>query len=81
MNFTEARSFINKKLDVSLSLFDAFYSDVTPYTKEVGGLYSYYKERNDTRRLRLFVVWKFGKMRVSKSLNNNDENDRLKKVN
>ncbi|MES2513225.1 MAG: TonB-dependent receptor [Bacteroidota bacterium] len=81
VDFTIAKSFLNKKLDVSLGLFDAFYTNIDAYTNQVGGQYSYYRERNDTRRIRLFIVWKFGKMRISKTLNNADENDRLKKVN
>jgi iron complex outermembrane receptor protein len=81
VNFTIAKSFLKKKLDISLSLFDAFYTEIYPYMNQVGGQYSYYKERNDSRRFRLFVVWKFGKMRISKTLNNTDENDRLKRVN
>lgn len=81
-NFTIFRSFFNKKLDVSFSIFDLFYSDRRPYTNQVGGQYTYYLERNDTRRLRGFIVWKFGKMRVNQNTNksNDEERNRLKKI-
>ncbi len=81
-NFTILKSFFNKKLDVSFSIFDVFYTDRQPYTNTVGGQHSYYTERNDTRRLRGFIVWKFGKMRINKALNSGPEAEkaRLKQV-
>lgn len=79
-NFTIAKSFFNKKLDVSFSIFDVFYTDRQPNTNSVGGQYSYYTERNDTRRLRGFIVWKFGKMRINRMLQNEGGNDRIKKA-
>jgi len=78
-NFTIAKSFFNKKLDISFSIFDVFYSDIQPNTNSVGGQYSYYQERNDTRRLRGFIVWKFGKMRVNRNLQNSEGDSRIKK--
>ncbi|MES2760661.1 MAG: outer membrane beta-barrel protein [Bacteroidota bacterium] len=80
-NLTIAKSFFNKTVDVSLSLYDVFYSEINRYNNQVGDQYSFYKERNDSRRFRLFILWKFGKMRINKNLNNNDRNDRLKNVN
>jgi hypothetical protein len=81
-HFTIFKSFFNKKLDVSFSIFDVFYTDFAPNTNQVGGQYSYYVEKNDTRRLRGFIVWKFGKMRINRSINrsNEEESNRLKKV-
>ncbi|MBA2611927.1 MAG: TonB-dependent receptor [Bacteroidetes bacterium] len=83
VNLTVSKSFFSQKLNISMSLFDVFYSDIHPYTNEVGGAYSYYTERNDTRRIRGFIVWKFGKMKISQSLksNNEAEKGRLKSVN
>jgi iron complex outermembrane recepter protein len=82
-NLTVSKSFFSQKLTVSISLFDVFYSDIHPYTNQVGGQYSYYTERNDTRRIRGFIVWKFGKMRINKNIqqNNEAEKGRLKQVN
>lgn len=77
------RSFFKKKLDVSISLFDALYSDIRPWSTQLGGQYSYYTERNDTRRFRLWVMWRFGKMRINQHVkrSNDEEKGRLKSVN
>lgn len=82
-NFTVFKSFPKPKIDVSLSLFDAFYTERQPYVNQVSGLYAFYTERNDTRRIRAFIIWKFGKMRISSRMrkSNEEESDRLKKVN
>lgn len=82
-NITVSKSIIDKKLDVSLSMFDVFYSERQPYINEVGGQYVYYVERNDSRRIRLFVIWKFGKMKINQNIkrSNDEENNRLKQVN
>ncbi len=76
------KSFFKKKLDISISLFDAFYTDIRPWTNQVGGQYSYYTERNDTRRFRLWIMWKFGKMRLNQNVkrSNDEEKGRLKSV-
>jgi iron complex outermembrane receptor protein len=77
------KSFFNKKLDISISLFDALYTDIQPWKNRVGGQYSYYTERNDTRRFRLWIMWRFGKMRINQNLkrSNDEEKGRLKSVN
>jgi iron complex outermembrane receptor protein len=77
------RSFFDKKLDLSLSLYDVFYTERYPNTNSVGGQYSYYTERNDTRRFRLFAIWKFGKMKITKATkqSSDTEKSRLKSVN
>ncbi|MDP1880835.1 MAG: TonB-dependent receptor [Parachlamydiaceae bacterium] len=82
VNLTVFKSFFNKKLDISISMFDIFYTDIHPYSNQVGSQYSYYTERNDTRRIRAFVAWKFGKMRINKTIeqNNNSDKERLKLV-
>jgi hypothetical protein len=81
-NFTIFKSFLNKKLNVSFSIFDFLYSDIRPWENRVGGQYTYYTERHDSRRLRLWIVWKFGKMRINQNLkrSNEEESNRLKKV-
>jgi hypothetical protein len=77
------KSFFKKKLDISISLFDALYSDIHPWINELGGQYSYYTERNDTRRVRLWIMWRFGKMRLNQNIkrSNDEEKGRLKAVN
>jgi hypothetical protein len=77
------KSFFKKKLDVSISLFDALYSDIRPWMNELGGQYSYYTERSDTRRVRLWIMWRFGKMRLNQNIkrSNDEEKGRLKAVN
>jgi iron complex outermembrane receptor protein len=83
LNLTVFKSFFKKKLDVSISLFDALYSDIHPWTNSVGNQYSYYTERNDTRRVRVFFRWNFGKMRINQKQkrSNDDEKNRLKNIN
>lgn len=76
------RSFLNKKLDVSLSLYDIFYTERYPYSNSVNGQHSYYSERTDSRRFRAYVLWKFGKMKIDKRTknSNDEEKGRLKKI-
>jgi len=82
MNFTIFKSFFNKKLDLSMSIYDVLFTDRQPWENKLGGLSTYYNERNDTRRIRFFIVWKFGKMRINSNLkrSNQEESGRLKKV-
>lgn len=81
-NITVSKAIIDKKLDISLSMFDVFYTDRQPYNNRVGEQYSYYVERNDSRRFRIFVIWKFGKMGINQNIkrSNDEERNRLKKV-
>jgi iron complex outermembrane receptor protein len=83
LNFSVYRSFFKKKLDISISLYDALYSDIHPWTNSVGSQYSYYTERNDTRRIRVFFRWNFGKMRLNQNAkrSNDEEKNRLKNIN
>jgi hypothetical protein len=59
------------------------YSDIHPWTNSVGSQYSYYTERNDTRRIRVFFRWNFGKMRLNQNAkrSNDEEKNRLKNIN
>lgn len=77
------RSFFKNKVDVSLSLYDVFYTERYPASNAVNGQSSYYTERTDSRRIRAYVMWKFGKMKIDKKLKegNEDEKKRLKSVN
>jgi outer membrane receptor protein involved in Fe transport len=77
------KSFFKKKLDISISLFDALYSDIQPWRNQLGGQSSYYTARNDTRRFRLWIMYRFGKMRINQNLkrSNDEEKGRLKSVN
>ncbi|MFL5765053.1 MAG: outer membrane beta-barrel protein [Bacteroidia bacterium] len=82
-SITVSKTIIDKKLDISLSLFDVFRTDYEPNTNQVGGQYSYYVERNDTRRFRIYIIWKFGKMKINPTVkrSNAEESGRLKSVN
>jgi iron complex outermembrane recepter protein len=63
------KSFFDKKLSVTLGLFDVLYKDYSPYSSTFSNQDFYWKDRADTRRVRLIVNYRFGKMQIQQRIN------------
>lgn len=69
MNISVNKTFLKEKLDVTLGLYDVLYSDYFSYTTTYEGQNFYMKEQGDTRRIRLSINYRFGKMQIQQRLN------------
>lgn len=70
------KAFFNRKLDVTLGLYDALYTDYFSYTTTYSDQSFYMKNREDSRRVRLTVNYRFGKMQIRQRLNTEGGQDR-----
>ncbi|MFL5763540.1 MAG: outer membrane beta-barrel protein [Bacteroidia bacterium] len=73
------RSFLKDKLDVSLGFFDIFYSENQYMSTKLSDQYFYYAQQADTRRVRLSLSYKFGKMQIEQKLKHEDADSRFGK--
>ncbi|MGZ3884851.1 MAG: outer membrane beta-barrel protein, partial [Bacteroidia bacterium] len=73
------KSFFNNKLNVSLGVFDILWRDYGSHSSELSNQYYYYRQKPDTRRFRINLLWKFGKMRIEQKLNSKEDNSRFSK--
>jgi iron complex outermembrane receptor protein len=63
------KAFLNKKLNVTLALQDVLYKDYFSYTTTYTNQSFYWKDRMDTRRFRIRISYRFGKMQIQQRLN------------
>lgn len=63
------KGFFNNKLNVTLALHDVFYKDYFSYTTKYSDQSSYWYDRMDTRRFRIRINYRFGKMKIEQRLN------------
>jgi iron complex outermembrane receptor protein len=63
------KAFLNKKLNVTLALHDVFYKDYFSYTTTYSDQSAYWYDRMDTRRFRIRISYRFGKMQIQQRLN------------
>lgn len=66
------KSFLNQKLNLTLAFNDVFYTDYFSYTTTYSDQDFYMKERPDTRRVRLTVNYRFGKMQIQQRIKAED---------
>lgn len=78
INLVINKSFLKNKLDVSLGFFDILYSENSYMTTTLSDQYFYYQQKADTRRVRLSLNYKFGKMQIEQKLRSEGDN-RFKK--
>jgi hypothetical protein len=62
------KSFLNQKLNVTLGLYDVFYRDYFSYTTTYTDQSFYLKDIADSRRIRLVVNYRFGKMQIQQRI-------------
>jgi hypothetical protein len=81
MDIALQKKFMKNKLSVSLGVYDVLYTDIGKMTSSLPGQSYSYTEKNDTRRIRLNLSYRFGNMRISRKVNNDDseESKRIKK--
>jgi hypothetical protein len=63
------KAFFNKKLNITLALHDVLYKDYFSYTTRYSDQSSYWYDRMDTRRFRIRISYRFGKMQIQQRLN------------
>lgn len=75
------KSFREDKFNIMFQFLDMFYTDNSRSTYNFGNQYYTFNSRPDTRRFRLTLSYKFGKMniRVNEKRSNESESGRLKK--
>jgi len=80
-DFGIKKAFHNGKLNLMFQFLDMFYTDISRSVYDFGNQYYTFNSRPDTRRFRLTLSYKFGKMniRVDEKHSNEPESGRLKK--
>ncbi|MBK7668050.1 MAG: TonB-dependent receptor family protein [Sphingobacteriaceae bacterium] len=63
------KAFFNKKLNITLALHDVLYKDYFSYTTTYSDQSAYWYDRMDTRRFRIRISYRFGKMQIQQRLN------------
>src|SRR3989344_4716866 len=69
-----SKTFLDKKLSIALSMNDVFYKDYMAYTSTLSDQSFYYKDRFDTRRFRINLNYRFGKMRIEQRIQTENDN-------
>jgi hypothetical protein len=62
------KAFLNKKLNVMLGFFDILYKDYGPYSSTLTNQYFYWLDKADTRRVRIMINYRFGKMQIEQRI-------------
>ncbi len=80
-DFGIKKSMLKDKFNIMFQFLDMFYTDISRSKYDFGNQYYTFNSRPDTRRFRLTLSYKFGKMniRVNEKHSNEQENGRLKK--
>ncbi|MBI3517760.1 MAG: TonB-dependent receptor [Bacteroidetes bacterium] len=80
-DFGVKKILFNQKFTVMIQFLDMFYTDISRTLYDFGNQYYTFNLRDDTRRFRLTLSYKFGKtnIRVREKLSNEQETGRLKK--
>jgi hypothetical protein len=79
VNLVINKSFLKNKLDVSLGFFDMLYTENQYMSSRLSDQYFYYAQRADSRRVRISVSYKFGKMKIEQKLKRESTDSRFKK--
>lgn len=64
VHFSVNKSFLNQKLNITLAFNDVLYKDYFSYTTTYTDQNFYQKDLSDSRRVRLTVNYRFGKMQI-----------------
>ncbi|MBC7695980.1 MAG: TonB-dependent receptor [Burkholderiales bacterium] len=81
VDFAIKKTFYKEKLNIMFQFLDMFYTDIDRSYYKFENQYSAYNSKDDTRRFRLTLNYKFGKMNidVNEKHSNDQEKGRLKK--
>lgn len=69
VHISVSKSFLKQKLNVTLGLNDVLYKDFFSYTTTYSDQSFYAKDLADSRRVRLTINYRFGKMQIRQRLN------------
>lgn len=70
IHITVNKTFLNQKLNIAVGINDLLYKDYFSYTTKYTNQNFYQKNLEDSRRVRLTVSYRFGKMQIQQRLNN-----------
>jgi len=73
LHISASKSFLKQKLSVTIGLYDVLYKDYFSYTTTYSNQSFYQKDRADTRRVRLNINYRFGKMQIQQRLKSDGE--------
>ncbi len=81
INLAIQKRFFKNKLNAVVGITDIFYSDYNSLTTDLPDQHYYSIQKNDTRRIRLNLTYKFGNMKIENKIQDNksEVNLRLKK--
>jgi len=74
-----SKGFMNNKFNLTLGFYDLLWKEYGSHSSELSDQYYYYRQKPDTRRVRVNLTWKFGKVRVEQKLNKSEDNSRFQK--
>jgi iron complex outermembrane receptor protein len=76
------RRFMADKLNIVLGIYDLLYTDYGSIKSDLQNQAYYEDAKNDSRRVRLNITYRFGNMRINRQFNNkkDEESTRIKKV-
>lgn len=80
-DFGIKKSFYKEKLNIMFQFLDMFYTDIDRSEYKFLNQYNAYNSKDDTRRFRLTLNYKFGKLKINvkEKKSNEQEDSRLKK--
>ena len=64
------KTFLDQKLSITLGVHDIFYMDYFRYATVLDNQTFYWHDRPDTRRVRIWINYRFGKMRFEQRIRN-----------
>lgn len=73
------KSLLENKLDITLGFFDLLYKENQSMTSHLPDQYYFIAQHADTRRVRLTISYKFGKMRIEQKLKAEEGENRVGK--
>ncbi len=78
-NLAIQKTFFNNNLSLSLGFYDMFYTEITASTTTFSNQTTYFQLKSDSRRFRLTLNYKFGKMKFQQKSkrSNAEESNRL----
>lgn len=82
VNFVIQKSLFNKTLFLSIGIHDIFYKEITGITTTFSNQSTFLEMKNDSRRVRFTLNYKFGKLHFQQKTkkSNEEENNRLKNL-
>ncbi|HRG53590.1 MAG TPA: TonB-dependent receptor [Bacteroidia bacterium] len=79
VNFMINKSFLKNKLDITLAFQDILYMENGYMSSRMSDQYYYNENNGDSRRIRISLNYKFGKMHIEQKLNNGEDDGRFRK--